>query len=102
MTMNDLDPHDEAILTLAASLLDSVGAHRPIVPAEVALPCLQAAELLESAGGRTSRVELIDQQARPSILSALSAMSKLGEDVLRTDAVLEAGRSARRALNSLS
>lgn len=100
--MIDLDTHDEAILTLAASLLDSVAAQRFIVAAEVALPCLQAAELLEAAGGRASRVELIDQQPRSSILAALTALSTLSEDVSQTETVLDAGRAARRALNQLS
>lgn len=99
--MTEPDTHDQALLTLAASLLDSVGAHRSTVQAEVALPCLAAAELLECAGGRASRVELIDGQPRQSILAALSALAKLGEDVFRTDHVLEAGRAARRALNLL-
>jgi len=100
ITMTDPDTHDQALLTRAASLLDCVGAHRATA-AEVALPCLAAAELLERAGGRASRVELIEGQPRPTILAALGALSKLGDDVFRTDHVLRAGRTARRALNLL-
>lgn len=96
--MTEPDTHDRELLTLAASLLDSVGAHR-VTSAEVALPCLAAAELLECAGGRASRVQLIEGLPRPSILAALTALSKLGDDVFGTDHVLEAGRTARRALN---
>ena len=96
--MTDPDTHDQALLTRAASLLDCVGAHRATA-AEVALPCLAAAELLERAGGRASRVELIEGQPRPTILAALGALSKLGDDVFRTDHVLQASRTARRALN---
>lgn len=99
--MTEPDQHDQALLTRAASLLDSVGAHRATIQAEVALPCLAAADLLESAGARASRVELIDGQPRPSILAALSALSQLGEEVFRTDDVLEASRAARRALRLL-
>lgn len=95
--MTEPDTHDRELLTLAASLLDSVGAHR-VTSAEVALPCLAAAELLECAGGRASRVQLIEGLPRPSILAALTALSQLG-DVFSTDHVLQASRTARRALN---
>lgn len=95
-----ISTNTEAILTLAASLLDSVGAQAS-VPAEVVTPCLLAATLLERAGGRAHRIPLVDGQARPSILAALAALAQLDEDTFAGNDVLEASRAARDALNEL-
>ncbi len=87
-----------AILTRAASLFDSVGADT-WTPSEVVLPCLAAADLLECAGGRASRVALVGGEAGPSIRAALAALARLAEDP--TGYVLEAVRAGRYALDQL-
>ena len=87
-----------AALSLAASLLDSVGADM-WTPCEVVVPCLAAAELLECAGGRASRIALVGGEAGPSIRAALAALARLDEDP--TGYVLEAVRAGRYALDQL-
>lgn len=87
-----------AILTRAASLFDSVGPDT-WTPCEVVLPCLAAADLLECAGGRASRVALVGGEAGPSIRTALAALAGLDEDP--TGYVLEAVRAGRYALDQL-
>ncbi len=91
---------DRAILSRAASLLDSVGADAR-TPAEVVVPCMLAAELLERAGGRASRVPLVDGEIDTTIRAAMTAMSRLDKRTFGTDDVLEAGRAARYALRVL-
>lgn len=91
----------QALLDEAASLLDSTGAARPVVPAEVALKCLLAAELLEDAGARARRVDLVDGDSRATILAAMTALSRLDAATFETKAVLAAARAARRALRLL-
>ena len=95
-----ISTNDEAVLTVASSLLDSVGAQAS-VPAEVVTPCLLAATLLESAGGQAHRVSLVDGQARPSILAALAALAQLDAATFAGNDVLEASRAARDALAEL-
>jgi len=95
-----ISTNTEAILTLAASLLDSVGAQAS-VPAEVVTPCLLAATHLERAGGLAHRISLVEGEARPSILAALTALAQLDEDTFAGPDVLEASRAARDALNEL-
>ncbi len=63
------------------------------------MPCLAAAELLECAGGRASRIALVGGEAGPSIRVALAALARLDEDP--TGYVLEAVRAARSALEML-
>ncbi len=87
-----------AILSLAASLLDSVGADM-WTPCEVVVPCLAAADFLECAGGRASRIALVGGEAGPSIRAALAALARLDEDP--TGYVLEAVRAGRYALEML-
>ncbi len=87
-----------AILTRAASLFDSVGADT-WTPCEVVLPCLAAADLLECAGGRASRVALVGGEAGPSIRAALAALARIAEDP--TGYVLEAVRAGQYALDQL-
>lgn len=65
------DPRDRAILSRAASLLDSVGADVR-TPAEVVVPCMLAAQLLECAGGRARRVPLIGGEIGPTIRAAMT------------------------------
>ncbi|TQN44057.1 hypothetical protein FHU33_3539 [Blastococcus colisei] len=89
------------ILSRAASLLDSVGADRTQVDAEVALKCLFAAALLESAGGRAARVPLLHGDPRTTIRAAMAALSELDEAVFSREPVLDAARAARRALRLL-
>jgi len=102
MTTTELAPETEAILSLAASLLDAAGsAPAAMVPPQVGLPCLLAAQLLERAGGRASRVSLIEGEIRPTIRAAMSTMARLDDDTFGTDDVLHAARAARRALNEL-
>ncbi len=92
---------DRVILSRAASLLDSVGAD-VWTPAEVVVPCMLAAQLLECAGGRARRVPLIGGEIGPTIRAAMTAMSQLDKRTFGTDDVLEAGRAARYALRVLS
>ena len=87
-----------AALSLAASLLDSVGADM-WTPCEVVVPCLAAAELLKCAGGRASRIALVGGEAGPSIRAALAALARLDQDP--TGYVLEAVRVGRYALDLL-
>lgn len=101
MTVTDPAPETLELLDEAASLLDSVGADRPIVPAEVALKCLHAAELLERAGGRASRVALVDGDAGATIRAAMTALSQLDPATFGAEPVLGAARTARRALRLL-
>ncbi len=63
------------------------------------MPCLAAAELLECAGGRASRIALVGGEAGLSIGVALAALARLDEDP--TGYVLEAVRVARYALDLL-
>ena len=88
-------------LSYAASLLDAVGAERELVRADIALECLQAAELLELAGGHAQAIPLIDDDPRASIRAAMGALSLLDQDTFTTSYVLDAARAARRALRQL-
>jgi hypothetical protein len=88
-------------LGYAASLLDAVGADREQVPAEVALGCLYAAELLELAGARAAPTPLIDDDPRITLRVALAALADLDEDTFASLPVLDAARTARRALRRL-
>lgn len=88
-------------LSYAASLLDAVGVDFARVPAEVALQCLYAAELLELAGGRAELTALIDGDPRASIRTAMGALALLNPDTFASDPVLDAARAARRALRGL-
>ena len=88
-------------LHYAAALLDAVGADRDRVPAEIALYCLYAAELLELAGARPVRTELIDGDVRTTLRVAMAALADLDEDVFASPPVLDAARAARHALRRL-
>ncbi len=88
-------------LSYAAALLDAVGADRAQVPAEIALSCLYAAELLELAGARPAATELIDGDVRISLRVAMAALADLDEDVFARSPVLDAARAARQALRRL-
>ena len=88
-------------LSYAASLLDAVGADREQVPAHIALECMQAAELLELAGGHAEPVPLVDDDPRASIRAAMGALGLLDQDTFATSYVLDAARAARRALRRL-
>lgn len=101
--MSETGPIGPAHRTLsrAASLLDSVAAERLKVPADVALKCLLAASLLQSAGGRATRAELLDGDPRTTIRAAMTALSRLDEVVFASDPVVDAARAARRALRLL-
>lgn len=101
--MSETGPTAPAHLALsrAASLLDSVAADRTKVSADVALKCLLAAALLESAGGRASRVDLVDGDPHTTIRAAMAAMSRLDEALFASDPVINAARAARRALRLL-
>ena len=88
-------------LSYAASLLDAVGADREQIPAHIALECLQAAELLELAGGHAQAIPLIDDDPRASIRAAMGALGLLDQDTFATGYVLDAARAARRALRQL-
>lgn len=88
-------------LSRAASLLESVAADRTKVPADVALKCLLAAALLESAGGRANRIELLDGDPHTTIRAAMTALSRLEEAVFASEPVMNAARAARRALRLL-
>src|SRR3954447_26814219 len=83
-------------LGYAASLLDAVGADREQVPADIALECLYAAELLELAGGRAEPVPLIDGDPAASIRAAMGALGLLDERTFASTPVLDAARAARR------
>ena len=88
-------------LSYAASLLDAVGADREHIPAHIALECLQAAELLELAGGHAQPIPLIEDDPRASIRAAMGALGLLDPDTFATGYVLDAARAARRALRRL-
>ncbi|MGY1684953.1 hypothetical protein ACI8AK_05120 [Geodermatophilus sp. SYSU D00867] len=88
-------------LNHAAALLDAVGADREQVPAEIALHCLYAAELLELAGARPAPAELIDGDVRLTLRVAMAALADLDEDAFAHPPVLDAARAARRALRRL-
>ncbi|SNR79689.1 hypothetical protein [Blastococcus mobilis] len=88
-------------LSYAASLLDAVGADRKQVSAHIALECLQAAELLELAGGLAHPIPLIDDDPRASIRAAMGALGLLDQETFATSYVLDAARAARRALRQL-
>lgn len=88
-------------LGYAASLLDAVGAAREQVPADIALECLYAAELLELAGGRTELVPLIAGDPSATIRAAMGALGLLDERTFASTPVLDAARAARRALRRL-
>lgn len=88
-------------LSYAAALLDAVGTDREQVPAEIALDCLYAAELLEQAGARPQPTSLVDGDARASIHTAMGALAALDEGVFTSTPVLGAARAARRALRRL-
>ncbi len=88
-------------LSYAASLLDAVGADREQVPAHIALECLQAAELLELAGGHAEPVPLVDDDPRASTRAAMGALGLLDQDTFATRFVLDAAGAARRALRQL-
>ena len=88
-------------LSYAAALLDAVGADREQVPADIALDCLHAAELLQLAGARPSPTRLIDGDPRVSIRTAMGTLAVLDEDVFSSPPVLDAARAARHALRRL-
>jgi hypothetical protein len=88
-------------LSYAASLLDAVGADRDQVPADIALECLYAAELLELAGARTEPTTLIDGTPAASIRAAMGALGLLDADTFASAPVLGAARAARHALRRL-
>ena len=88
-------------LSYAASLLDAVGADREQVPADIALECLYAAELLELAGARTQRIPLIEGDPRASVRAAMGALGLLDEAAFANPPVLDAARAARHALRRL-
>jgi len=88
-------------LSHAAALLDAVGADRAQVPADVALDCLSAAELLELAGARPKPTALVDGDPRASVRTAMSTLAALDEDVFTSPPVLDAARAARHALRRL-
>ena len=88
-------------LSYAASLLDAVGADREKVPAHIALECMQAAELLELAGGNAEPLPLVDDDPRASIRAAMGVLGLLDQDTFATGYVLDAARAARRALRQL-
>ncbi|WP_116451695.1 hypothetical protein [Blastococcus litoris] len=89
-------------LSYAASLLDAVGADREQLPAEIALECLYAAELLELAGGRAEPTPLIDGDPRASIRAAMTALGSLGVEDFARSLVIDAARAARHALRQLA
>jgi hypothetical protein len=88
-------------LSYAASLLDAVGADREQVPAHIALECMQAAELLELAGGHAEPVSLVDDDPRASIRAAMGALGLIDQETFATRYVIDAARAARRALRQL-
>ena len=88
-------------LSYAASLLDAVGADRVQVPAHIALDCMQAAELLELAGGHAEPVPLVDGDPRASIRAAMGALGLVDQETFATRYVIDAARAARRALRQL-
>jgi hypothetical protein len=88
-------------LSYAASLLDAVGADREQVPAHIALECMQAAELLELAGGHAEPVPLVDDDPRASIRAAMGALGLVDQETFATRYVIDAARAARRALRQL-
>ena len=88
-------------LSYAAALLDAVGADREQVPADIALDCLHAAELLELAGAHPEPTALIDGDPRASIRTAMGMLATLDEDLFSSPPVLDAARSARHALRKL-
>ncbi|GAB3314439.1 hypothetical protein GCM10027451_29390 [Geodermatophilus aquaeductus] len=88
-------------LSYAAALLDAVGADRVQVPAEIALHCLYAAELLERAGAQPTPTELIDGDPRITVRVAMAALADLDEDAFAAPPVLDAARAARQALRRL-
>ena len=88
-------------LSYAASLLDAVGADREHVPADIAIECLYAAEMLELGGGRAGPTALIDGDPRASIRTAMGALATLDEDTFASTPVLDAARAARHALRRL-
>ncbi len=88
-------------LGAAAALLDAVGADREQVPADIALDCLYAAELLELAGARPGSATLVDGDPRASIRTAMGLLAALDEDVFTSPPVLDAARAARHALRRL-
>ena len=99
MTMTELAPQTQALLDEAASLLDAIGAaDAASVPPEVLMLCLSAATYLELAGGRARSVPLVDSDPRTTIRAAMTALSQLDLDTFGAEPVLEAARSARRAL----
>ncbi len=88
-------------LDYAAGLLDAVGADRAQVPAEIAVHCLAAAELLELAGARPAPRELVDGDVRMTLRVAMAALADLDEDTFLQPAVLDAARAARHALRRM-
>ncbi len=88
-------------LSYAASLLDAVGADREQVPAHIALECMQAAELLELAGGHAEPVPLVDDDPRASIRAAMGALGLVDQETFATRYVIDAARAARRALRQM-
>jgi hypothetical protein len=88
-------------LDYAASLLDAVGNDREQVPAEVAVACFYAAELLELAGAQAALLPLIDGDPRITLRVALAALADLDEDTFASTPVLDAARTARHALRRL-
>ena len=85
----------------AASLLDAVAADRGQVGAEVALQCLQAAEMLEGAGALVAPVDLVDGDPRASLRAAMQALGSLDDDTFARPSVVKAARAARHALRRL-
>ena len=89
-------------LDYAASLLDSVGSDFARVPADVALDCLYAADLLEQAGGRAASAPLVDDDPRVTLRAAMTALFRAGDAAFASPTVVEAARVARQALRRLS
>ena len=71
------------------------------MPADIALECLYAAELLERAGARAEPVPLIDGDPAASIRAAMNALGLLDEHTFASTPVLGAARAARHALRRL-
>ena len=92
---------DQTALESAATLLNAVGADRDRVPANIALDCLYAAELLELAGAHTRAVELEDADPRHRIRTVVDALASLSGDRPLRSEVAEAAQVARDALARL-
>ena len=94
-------PADSQALGHAAALLNAAGADRERVPAETALDCLYAADLLELAGARPQTLERDDADPRERIRDALQHLASLDQDPAVHSVVSEATQVARDALARL-